>query len=268
MGQGRPFVLWGPDHLAVLALTIAGTLALVVSRGRLRQANDVLARLGLAALLLANEVIAWGWAAAQGVVRVPLQLCDLALLLTVWALWPHHLSGAARGSPADAQGEVTTPSRVSQPLADRQVVGWSLRRGVSVVAYFWGLSGSLQAILTPDLRQGFPDYWWVKFFLTHCGVVLSVVYLAVTDRVAPTARSVWRVWALTNAYAAIAGLINWGFGTNYGYLARKPMQPSLLDYFGPWPWYILVLEAAALASFFLYYAPFVLAQRFRSGRAS
>lgn len=227
MGQGRPFVLWGPDHLAVLALTIAGTLALVVSRGRLRRANDVLARRGLAALLLANEVIAWGWAAAQGVVRVPLQLCDLALLLTVWALW-------------------------------------SLRRGVSVVAYFWGLSGSLQAILTPDLRQGFPDYWWVKFFLTHCGVVLSVVYLAVTARVAPTARSVWRVWGLTNVYAAIAGLINWGFGTNYGYLARKPMQPSLLDYFGPWPWYILVLEAAALASFFLYYAPFALAQRFRS----
>ena len=42
------------------------------------------------------------------------------------------------------------------------------------------------------------------------------------------------------------------------------MQPSLLDFFGPWPWYILALEAAALASFFLYYVPFVLIRRWLS----
>jgi hypothetical integral membrane protein (TIGR02206 family) len=106
----------------------------------------------------------------------------------------------------------------------------------------------------------------VKFFVTHCGVVLSVIYLAVTGRVAPTQRSIWRVWALTNVYAAIAGLVNWTFGTNYGYLASKPTQPSLLDYFGPWPWYILVMEAVALASFYLCYAPWALAMRYARPR--
>jgi len=224
MPQAERFVLWGPDHLAVLVGLAGGMLALVLARRRLAARQDVWLRRGIAVALLGQELIAWGLAAAQGVVRVPLQLCDLALGLTVWALW-------------------------------------TLRPAASELAYFWGLAGSLQAILTPDLARGCPDYWSVKFFVTHGGIVLSAVYLALTGRVAPTHRSVWRVWALTNAYALAAGFVNWGFGTNYGYLASKPSQPSLLDAFGPWAWYLLVMEVAALASFYLYYAPFLLARR-------
>ena len=33
----------------------------------------------------------------------------------------------------------------------------TLRRGVYEVAYFWGLAGTLQAILTPNLQSGFPE---------------------------------------------------------------------------------------------------------------
>ena len=230
MRPAQPFAWWGIDHRVVLALTAGGSVALLIGRHRLRRSPDARFRQGLAIALFGNELIGWTWAAAHGVVRVPLQLCDLALLVTVWALW-------------------------------------SLHPGASEVAYFWGLAGSLQAILTPDLRLGFPDYWWVKFFLTHCGVVLSVVYLAATGRVRPTHRSVWRMWALTNLYAAVAGVLNWACDTNYGYLARKPAQPSLLDYFSPWPWYILALEGAALLSFYLYYAPFVFARRDGQRRA-
>ncbi len=220
MRQPGPFTLWGADHVAILLLTVGGALALLWNRACLRRVSDISIRRVAAFVLLGNELISWVWAALHGVVRVPLQLCDLALFLMVAALW-------------------------------------SLHPAVTGLAYFWGMAGSLQAILTPDLRDGFPDYWWVKFFITHCGVVLSTVYLAVTGRVAPTPRSVWRVWGLTNLYAAAAGVVNWAFGTNYGYLARKPMQPSLLDFFGPWPWYILVMEVVALGVLFLAYVPFI-----------
>ena len=130
---------------------------------------------------------------------------------------------------------------------------WTLRPRLTELAYFWGLAGSLQAVLTPDLRDAFPSYWWWKFFVTHSGMVLGVVYLAATNRVRLSGESIWRVWGWTNAYALTAGLLNWMFGTNYGYLAHKPSQPSLLDYFGPWPYYILVVEAVALLSFYVYY---------------
>jgi hypothetical integral membrane protein (TIGR02206 family) len=155
-------------------------------------------------------------------------LCDLALLATVWALV-------------------------------------SLRPLVCEVAYFWGLAGSLQAVLTPDLQQAFPDYWWVKFFISHCGVVLSAVYLAVTGRIQPTQRTVWKLFGMTNLYALTVGGVNWLFGTNFGYLAHKPAQPSLLDAFGPWPYYIVGMELAALASFYLYAAPFALIRRRANG---
>lgn len=222
----RPFVLFGPDHLAVVGALVTLAAALVVSRSRLRTMDDRGIRWVLAAVLCGNEVSAFVVALAHGVVVVPLQLCDLALAAAVWAL-------------------VT------------------LQRSVAQIAYCWALAGSVQAILTPDLVWGFPSYWWIQFFLSHGGVVLSVLYLALTGRVALTPAAVWKIWGLTNVYAAAAGAFNWTYGTNLGYLAQKPAQPSLLDYMGPWPQYLMTMEALALALLFLCYLPFGLAHRNR-----
>jgi len=32
------------------------------------------------------------------------------------------------------------------------------------IAYFWGLGGTLQAVLTPDMTQGFPSWRFLQFF--------------------------------------------------------------------------------------------------------
>jgi hypothetical integral membrane protein (TIGR02206 family) len=46
-------------------------------------------------------------------------------------------------------------------------------------------------------------------------------------------------------------------GANYGFLRAKPPQASLLDLLGPWPWYILALDALAVVLFTLLYLPFL-----------
>jgi uncharacterized membrane protein YwaF len=58
---------------------------------------------------------------------------------------------------------------------------------------------------------------------------------------------VWRVFAITAAFAACAGLATLITGGNYMFLRRKPAHGSLLDVMGPWPLYILVAAAFGLA---------------------
>src|SRR5262249_9972601 len=44
------------------------------------------------------------------------------------------------------------------------------------VAYFWGIGGTLQAVLTPNLRYGFPDWRFISFFRLHSGFSMWFVF--------------------------------------------------------------------------------------------
>lgn len=181
----------------------------------------------LVALLLAgNELSYWGRQLTGGVWMfprdLPLQLCDVVVLLMAWALCQPH------------------------------------RPRVTEVAYCWGLVATSQALLTPDLPPVVSAYTCWKFFLTHGGVIVGAVYLAAGLGWRPSRGAAWRVWGATNLYAAGIGLFNLATGANKLYLCAQPLRPSLLDYLGPWPWYILSMELLALALFWLCTLPFLL----------
>jgi uncharacterized membrane protein YwaF len=58
-----------------------------------------------------------------------------------------------------------------------------------------------------------------------------------------------------NVFAAVVGPFDYLYKTNYFYLRFKPVNPSLLDFLGPWPIYIAGTEAVALVLFLLLYFP-------------
>jgi hypothetical integral membrane protein (TIGR02206 family) len=140
------------------------------------------------------------------------------------------------------------------------------------LVYFWGLGGAVQAILTPELHFGFPHPIFLTFFVGHGLVVLGALYATVVLDLRPTHGSIWRTFRATAAWAALVTPLNLALGTNYLFLMRKPERASLIDYFGPWPWYIPVLAVVGLTLFYLYYSPFavfdLLKRRATSGRAT
>jgi len=216
------FDLFGPVHLVIIALIPSAAAGLAwCARRSLLSGNWI--RLAMGAGVAANELIWYVYRYSHEGLRfpegLPLQLCDFTLWLTVTAALTRKL--------------------------------WCFE-----VAYFTGIGGASMAVLTPDLWEPFPSYPTVYFFLAHGGVIATLLYLVWAKILRPQPGGIWRALAISNAFAAVIGIFNAIFGTNYLYLCRKPASASLLDYLGPWPVYILAGEAVALLVFFLLALPF------------
>jgi len=223
---------WSAAHVAALAATALAAALLVAGARRRGAAWSAPARHALALLLLAGfagEQLAYAlrgeWSAE---VNLPLQLTDAVTLVSAAALW----------RPAPLLVEL---------------------------AYFWALSASLQALLTPDLGRDAPDILFFTYFATHGGAVAAACLLVFGERRAPRPGAVARVYAITAAFAACAALGTLATGGSYMFLRRKPARGSLLDVMGPWPLYIL---AGAALGLLLFAALAALARRVLSGRGS
>jgi hypothetical integral membrane protein (TIGR02206 family) len=213
---------FSPIHLAIVAaVPVSGAALAAWARARPAAARPI--RLALAAAIAAHELAWYGYTVAAGSFRpphgLPLDLCDVVLWLTVYAL--------ATLSP------------------------WALD-----LVYYFGLAGSGMAILTPDVGAPFPSYPAASFFLAHGGVVAAILFLVLAGKLRPRPGSWWRALVWGNAYGALVFAFDAAFGTNYMYLREKPASPSLLDWLGPWPWYILGGEVAAAVLVALLYLPF------------
>jgi len=189
----------------------------------------------LAVVLVVDEVSWWVYLLFGGVPgsrfaqSLPLQLCDVAILVTAAALW--------------------TRNRLAVE-----------------VSYFWGLAGTIQALFTPDVPQHFPSYPYFQYYIAHGGVVAASLILVVGMRLHPRPWAVVRVAGLTIAYAALVGITDAVTGANYMYLRSKPPSPTLLDVLGPWPVYIFSATLIAFVLFAILDAPFALRRALSSGQ--
>lgn len=205
----------GSTHLLMLGLFLLGIVpAALLGRWVRRTGRTV--------------VVARGWAIVIVVITVPLQvvdflpgnfdlkttlpfqLCDLALVATVLALWTRH------------------------PVA-------------VALTYFWGLTLTTQALLTPALTHDFPDPKFLGFWAMHLLIIWAAVFLTWGLQIRPT----WRLYGtsvgITVVWMASAFAFNLAAGTNYGFVNRKPSTASGLDLLPDWPWYVLI-EVVVVAS--------------------
>lgn len=227
--SGAPFELFGSAHLAALAAVIV-LAGWVVKRGKTwSERGRVRFRMTLAGMLVINETLWHVWNGAMGTwslqTMLPLHLCSVLVWLSAFML--------------------ATRSRRLFPFA-----------------YFLGLAGATQALLTPDAGPyGFPHFRFFEVMISHGGIVLGALYMTVVERFRPNRADLLRVIVGMNLYMVFVGAVNWALGSNYLYIARKPNTASLIDMLPAWPWYIPVLEGIGLVLVGCLYLPFLRRRR-------
>lgn len=201
------FEAFGVSHLVMLGLFVV-LVPVVVVLGRRARATEREQRsrrvfaVGIVATAVPLQVLQLLPGDWDFETSLPLQLCDLAWLVAVYGLWTR--------------------------------APWAC-----ALTYYWGLTLTTQAMLTPALVQDFPHPRYLGFWLMHLLVVWAAIYLSAGLGVRPT----WRRYGLTVGVTAVwmvaVMVFNTAYDTNYGYLNAKPSTGSVLDLLGPWPWYVL-----------------------------
>jgi hypothetical integral membrane protein (TIGR02206 family) len=136
------------------------------------------------------------------------------------------------------------------------VACWTLHPLFVELTWFWGLAGTLQAIITPDQFTPFPHLSFDNYVVEHLGIVVAAVYLVIGLRIYPRPGAVTRVFLISLVYAGLCGILDAATGGDYLYLRYPPPSTSLLNLLGPWPWYIASSAVIALALFMLLDLPF------------
>jgi len=132
------------------------------------------------------------------------------------------------------------------------------------LTYFWGLAGTLQGVLTPDLGVGFPHLVFFQYVVGHVAIVTAALFLVVGMRIEPRPGALWRVFAITVGYALFVGVVDALSGADYMFLRAPPAEWTLLRLLGPWPWYLASATGVALVLLVLLDLPFRLRRRHRA----
>ena len=212
------FVMFSLAHWGAIAVLITFILLLFITRTRwIGSEKSILSMersFGLSLLVIDILYHVWlvqsdRWELSSS---LPIELCSISLLLTIVLLW--------------------TGNRL-----------------VYQFVFYAGIGGALQAMLTPVLDMDFPHFRYFHFFYTHAGIILTALYFTWVKGYRPTFKGILTTLLALNILLPFIFWINYLFEGNYMFLQRKPSGGSLLDFLGPYPWYILSLEIVAFLIF-------------------
>lgn len=237
MAADSGFETFGTSHLVVLAVFAAGVAPAVWWGRRVRGADREGASsrsfaIGICVVMIPLQVIDFLPGRYSTTTSLPLQLCDIAWVTAVIALWTR-------------------------------------RRLPTILVYFWGLSLTTQALVTPWLAQDWPDPKFTLFWVMHLLIVWAAIYLTWGLGRRPDWRGYAQTIGVTLVWMLSVYLINVALGANYGFFNSKPGGGTILDLLGPWPVYVVAEVVIVSIVWALMTLPWWLADRRRraeSGR--
>lgn len=126
---------------------------------------------------------------------------------------------------------------------------------IANLVFYWGLTGGIHSLLTPEFDLGADGYFYYGYFISHGGLILTSFFLIRQRGFQPMKGSWINAFILIQGAVLIIGLFNWATGSNYMYLSSPPIVDNPLIV-GKWPWYILVFEILAILHFLILYGIF------------
>lgn len=205
------FESFSTEHFALIGIFVI-VLASVIAYGRIR-GDNLRFRRGFAIVIccftVPMQILQLTPADFSMGTSLPLQYCDLAWMLGVFALWTRN--------------------------------SWAF-----ALTFFWGTTLTIQGVLTPSLGEQFPDPRYFMFWGMHFLTIWAAGYLAAIGE-RPTWKLYRFAVAVTAGWAVVVMVFNGLTDTNYGYLNRKPPGASLLDLLPGWPTYVII-EIAVIAA--------------------
>lgn len=218
--EGKLFEWYGSSHLIVVFILLSGVILLFTMRKKnvIEKRNVRKIEKLIACSLLIIESLYYVWAVKSGIFSVkyslPLELCSFSLYASILLLW--------------------TNNEKLYPFV-----------------FFSGIGGAIQAIFTPALEFDFPHFRFFHFFYLHLGIIFTALYFTWVKRMRPTFKTLLASFLTLNVLALTVSIVNYAIDANYMFLKSKPVDGSLLDYLGPYPYYIFVLEFVAFMMFIL-----------------
>jgi hypothetical integral membrane protein (TIGR02206 family) len=228
----RAFTLFGLSHWTALAATVIAAVWFIrlqrsakVCASTKRRAQLGLA-LGLVLAVTADPILTWiryrnndPWKMVIDN-SLPLYLCDVVSIVLAAAL-------------------ITRRQRLAE------------------IGYLWGMGGTVQGLITPTLYFDWNTPEYFAFFIQHGGVPVAAAGLIWGMGLRPQPGAFRRAVLLSWVYMVSVMLINYFIGRNYGFLNGKPEVHTMMDYFGPEPWYLVTLNLVAFTLYLILLIPFM-----------
>lgn len=217
--------MFSTEHWVTLIATVALCIALpVLVRRRPDQSDRI--RVAMATILLINIVVYQSYRLVAGYWSVatdlPMHLCAWANVVTALAL-------------------LTRKALYAE------------------IAWCWVMTGSVNALITPQLDNPFPEVPFIYFVIGHTGLITAVCTIVFGLDIKPRPGAWLRVMAVSQVYFVSAISVNWLTNANYGFL--DPMDPfrnqTVLAVFPTdGIWFYIAFELAGAMLFGLALLPF------------
>ena len=135
------------------------------------------------------------------------------------------------------------------------------KRDFFIFAFFFGIAGGGMSILTPDTIYGFPYVGYIQSQIGHTMILMGVSYAMIIDKQRPYLIDVFKALFYASILLVFTYFINYILGTNYWFLAEKPIGNNITSLMRPEPFHIIDLYIATIIICYMMYLPYFIKDR-------